>query len=338
MIQILLTFDLELFLGNKIGTVENCIYKPTLEILNILKKYQIPGIFFVDAGYLLALKEKKRHYVELQRDYDLFLKTLNLISKSKSFIELHLHPQWIKSVFKNGRWYLNNKLYRIQDFNENERKEIITESVNLLENVSENKIVAFRAGGWCIEPFYKIKYILEDLNIFIDSSVFYGGCIKTNFYSINFKNVPKKDLYPFSDTPLKEDPNGKFLEVPITSYKYTPLFYLKFLLSKKLKKQELTQFGDGCPIKSKFFNKLKYFLKSHYYPVSLDLYRASALKNALEIALKNENKFFVIMSHPKRMSCYSMKKMEEFIADCIKKHFNFISYRDISKNYLKSKI
>jgi len=60
MIQILLTFDLELFLGNKIGTVENCIYKPTLEILNILKKYQIPGIFFVDAGYLLALKEKKK--------------------------------------------------------------------------------------------------------------------------------------------------------------------------------------------------------------------------------------------------------------------------------------
>ncbi len=43
--NIFLTFDYELFFGEKTGTVEKCMINPTNELLKISKKYSIPMTF-----------------------------------------------------------------------------------------------------------------------------------------------------------------------------------------------------------------------------------------------------------------------------------------------------
>ncbi|MBK7667512.1 MAG: hypothetical protein IPJ32_09355 [Sphingobacteriaceae bacterium] len=51
--NLLFTFDYELFLGKRSGTVENCILKPTDKILELFSKYKVTkAIFFVDTTYL----------------------------------------------------------------------------------------------------------------------------------------------------------------------------------------------------------------------------------------------------------------------------------------------
>ena len=48
----LITLDYELFFGDKSGTVDNCILKPTDKLLAVLDKHNIKGTFYVDVGYL----------------------------------------------------------------------------------------------------------------------------------------------------------------------------------------------------------------------------------------------------------------------------------------------
>ena len=56
--QILLTFDFELFLGSRSGTVDNCLIKPTQELMKVLVPNNLSAIFFVDTLYLHRLKKE----------------------------------------------------------------------------------------------------------------------------------------------------------------------------------------------------------------------------------------------------------------------------------------
>ena len=43
--QVLFTFDYELFLGHRSGSVENCMILPTKKLLEVLKKYRAKVLF-----------------------------------------------------------------------------------------------------------------------------------------------------------------------------------------------------------------------------------------------------------------------------------------------------
>lgn len=45
--QILFTFDYELFLGSKSGSVKNCMLEPTKNVVAILNKNNVKGIFLL---------------------------------------------------------------------------------------------------------------------------------------------------------------------------------------------------------------------------------------------------------------------------------------------------
>lgn len=66
--HLLITFDFELFLGSKSGSVENCLIIPTIEIMRLSKKYNFKTIFFVDTLYLHRLKEVAINSKEAKTD------------------------------------------------------------------------------------------------------------------------------------------------------------------------------------------------------------------------------------------------------------------------------
>ena len=54
----LLTFDYEVYFGARTGSVERCLLDPTDALARVAAKHAAPLVFFVDAGYLLALRRE----------------------------------------------------------------------------------------------------------------------------------------------------------------------------------------------------------------------------------------------------------------------------------------
>lgn len=82
-------------------------------------------------------------------------------------------------------------------------------------------ICAFRAGGWAVQPFDKLKKAYQAVGLKIDSSVAYGAYYKSksSFYDFRKEFLKEVDTYRFDDDVLISKENGEFLEVPISTYK-----------------------------------------------------------------------------------------------------------------------
>ena len=88
--QLLLTFDYELFLGGKSGTVNNCLIKPTDLILKLLKKNNLSSIFFVDTIYLYRLKEIAQLNINARIEYPQY----NSVDLVPGFLHRAKFPYW----------------------------------------------------------------------------------------------------------------------------------------------------------------------------------------------------------------------------------------------------
>jgi peptidoglycan/xylan/chitin deacetylase (PgdA/CDA1 family) len=331
MLKIFLTYDYELFFGENSGSPEKCILEPTERILQLGNRYNIPFTFFVDIGYLIKLEEFALHFQHLNSH---LFQLKNQIKKMIDYghdVQLHVHPHWEKSYYDGDKWVMNvTGHYKLADFSDNEVEDILTRYKAYTENLIGRKTIAFRAGGWCIQPFVRFKKVFSKLNIEMDSSVFYGGRFNSEDYNYNFISAPKKCIYNFSDDVCREDPNGEFIELPISSWRYSPLFYWKLYLMGRLKPENHKMLGDGSFLKQPGRKKsvLTNFTWNH---VSTDGYYASKLMKIERHFVQKQTKHMVIIGHPKSMTLYSFEKLEEFLIRFHKKH-QFLTFHNGVKN------
>jgi len=327
--NIFITLDYELFFGNNSGTVENCIINPTIKLLNILDANNIKAVFFVDVGYLVKLEEYKNKYQNLEKDYQLITNQIKKLANEGHSIELHIHPHWEDTIYNGKKWIFNTSRYKLTDFLENEILNIVTKYKNTLENISNKPIIAYRAGGWSIQPFNKIGKALEKNNIFIDSTVYPNGYYNSKYQSFDFIKTPKNiTKWNFSNNPTVEDKNGIFIEIPISSIKVSPLFFWKFALTKIVKFKKHQAIGDGSAIKLNNSQIKKLLLKSSYTVVSIDGYKSSLLNKSLKkySKLKENNSNLVLIGHPKAFTPFSLKKLSKFISKNKNNH-KFVTYK-----------
>src|SRR5690606_28173762 len=93
---------------------------------------------------------------------------------------------------------------------------------------------AYRAGGWSIQPFSDVKNIFKKYNILIDSTVIPNAKYTSEAQRYNFTGAPlDQTSWRFSENPAIPDPTGDFLEIPISWYKVSPIFYWKYAFIKK---------------------------------------------------------------------------------------------------------
>ena len=320
--KILITLDYELFFG-KSGSIEKSIIEPTEKLLSILDKYNVKASFFIDSGYILKLKEYMENYDILRKDYDLINQQIQKLSAAGHDIQLHIHPHWEDSLFDGESWVFDTNRYKLSDFSELEIDDIVKRYINILEEITNIKPIAFRAGGWCIQPFDKMEKALKKYGICIDSTIYPNGKNSTHSKSFDFSNSPNKNNWYFSTDPLIEDENGQFLEIPISAVKTSPLFYFKLLFIKLFGGNKHNTIGDGFAItnsKRQIFNLL---LRQSFSVASIDGYRASLLN---KYAKQNKEQL-VLIGHPKLFSVYSLLKLNEFIMEN-KTSSKFIIYSD----------
>ena len=327
--NILITLDYELFFGGESGTVENCILRPTRKLLEVLDRQNVKVTFFVDSGYLVRAKLEKHKSDKLKKEYALVLEQIKALDAQGHSIQLHIHPHWEDSYHDGSKWVMDTSRYKLHDFSEIEIESIVYRYKKALTDIVGDKIFAHRAGGWCIQPFSKLYKAFKKHNIWLDSTVFENGKNDSETHYFNFKNSPKKSEWNFEMNPLVEEQKGFFRELPIASYRLSPLFFWKLVFVKKFGNKEHQNFGDGKAAGGSTFDKLRMLMRATNSVVSIDAYKSTFLEKAfLKFSNTIENKYFVIIGHPKSMSEYSLKKLEKFIIK--NRSYNFDTIRSFN--------
>ncbi len=257
-----LTFDYELFFGQS-GTVGRCLLEPTEHILALLSQTGHAATFFVDALLLERLSSVRQEANTYQRVLE---QLCRMISRGHR-IELHLHSSWLDAKYDNGCWvFPHHGHYRLQSLPTTTVTDLLVRGTELLEVVgravsADYKVVAFRAGGWCIQPFGPLKEGFRKAGLVIDSSVAPGLRDRGGVQVFDFSHAPSAPLWRFSDDPCVIDLQGSFWEVPISVYRRTWRDRVRTLYYMKTRREE--RYGDGTgadggiQLHSSLFSKLR---------------------------------------------------------------------------------
>jgi peptidoglycan/xylan/chitin deacetylase (PgdA/CDA1 family) len=317
--KIYITLDYELYFGANHGTVEKCILYPTSELIRIAESTNVRFVFFVDIGFILKLDEYRKKFPQLEADYKAVAGQVKTLSDTGHDVQLHIHPHWEDSYYNGERWIINVSRYKLADFNEEQVRDIVLRYKAALESITGKKTIAFRAGGWCLQPFTKLEKIFREAGIRVDSSVFRNGYFSSEQYSYDFRNAPDKAIYRFEDDLTAEKKDGYFTELPISPIRNSPLFFWKLFLLGRKDPYLHKPLGDGQAMPAPGYRK-KLLTRFTNNPVSVDGYNSHLLQKALNGLQKEKKEHMVVIGHPKALSRYSLQKLEEFIKRNKDKH------------------
>lgn len=248
--DILLTFDYELFLGRKSGTPTKCLIEPTRKLLDVLERQGIKAAFFIDVLYYARLLECKA----TDKDATAVRTQLKEIVQQGSSLELHLHPQWLDAQYEAGQWsFPTYDSFRLHQLAEQDIVSLFVSGKALLEEIAREsdpdyRVTAFRAGGFCIQPFRSVLSAFAQSGISIDSSVAPGTMMQTDTHAFNFMHAPNVSAYRFTDDPTRQKSDGPFVEVPIATYRKGVAAKIARKVTSKLWPSRFRCAGDGYGI------------------------------------------------------------------------------------------
>ena len=313
--QILLSLDYELFFGPRTGTVEQCLIRPTQELAETASRHGARLSLFVDALYLQRLADEARRFPRLQGDLDAIRRQLVSLREKGHDIQLHLHPHWLDSSFDGDQWRLDTHRYKLHDFSATEAAAMVGSAKKLLTSLIGDSVFAFRAGGWCLQPFTRIAPALLAHTIWLDSTVFAGGISDDQERWFDFTSAPVKDFWRFSDDPNHEDKQGPFVEVPISAMRVTPFLFWRMALTRKILSNPIhNSFGDGSSLAWGSSYYLQRLTRSTTSVASMDGLKAGLLGKACRTEQSKDKQLFHAMGHPKALTRYSLERLDSFLA------------------------
>jgi hypothetical protein len=229
-------------------------------------------------------------------------------------VQLHIHPHWEDSFYSEGAWQIDTRRYRLHDFEPQARQRIVREYKRALTDIVGDRVFAFRAGGWCLQPFDEIADALLQEGIWLDSTVFWNGHSPDDIRGYDFRQAPKSSSWRFGTDPLRPEDSGRFLEVPISACRVTPLFYWKLALQKKFARGSYVAYGDGQAMVYNRSHYRKLLTEPSYSVASIDGAKAGLLESAYRQLVQMEGaSIFNIMGHPKALTPDSLRQLDRFL-------------------------
>ena len=343
----LITFDYELFLGERSGLVSECLIEPTNKITEGLNQHNMKGIFFVDTAYLLQMA-KHSHISQIKNDLNLIRTQLILLTKKGHFIFPHLHPHWDGASYEEttNQWNLTSSHhYKVSDLNEHEQELLFSNSIIYLRDIlqesgSNQKIDSYRACGWSLQPFSTFKKHFIEHEIKNDFSVLPNAFQFSKAQEFDYSDCKHTTPYKFSESVCEEDTNGNFSEFPISVIKNDKqtLFWHKLQTKYKAKINNDTSFGRGKGQTPNLIDKKPKVntgveLKNEYEYLSIDFLSNAKYKPYLNYCFQND--FVHFLSHPKLCSHHAIKTFKKLL-DTLNSEFDLESnYQTISQKFLK---
>jgi hypothetical protein len=326
--QILVTFDYEMFLGNRSGSVDDCMIVPTRKLMAIMKRFGVKALFFVDTVCLLQLKRNAVSYSASEIDFSKVTAQLKELVAAGHDIFPHIHPHWLDAVYipETNEWKLNNtRLYRFHNVSETDQRILFTKSVELLKEIVHTQkpdyhVSGYRAGGWCIQPFSDFLPLFRENNILYEFSVLKDFYQFTDAQYFDFSETPHKDIYRFSDDICREDPSGSLTQFTISSLHIPPYISLLNKLFLKIRYNLTGDHtflkGEGQPsVEIHGLNPVsphgKHLGTSSWERVSVELLTSVKLNCYLDF-LKN-HPFMHFISHPKMVTAHNLYVFDKFL-------------------------
>ncbi len=283
---------------------------PTRALIDVLEKHGARLTAFVDAGFLLQLKNTE----QLGDDYRRVAYQLKALIDRGHDVQLHVHPHWEDSVWKDGQWQVNTNRYKLHDFSEDEINRLCVSYCQTLEEVTGRAPIAYRAGGWCLQPWEKIAAGLRSAGVRVDSTVYEGGQSVNPGREFDFRGAPSRDWWNFSSDPLVPDQNGDMVEIPISTVRVPPSFYWRMLHRKVRPVPELTPFGDGQALTGSSSYYLRKLTRTEQGVASIDGARADLLERAYQQRVEQGGAVLNVMGHPKSITPYSLQRLDDFLS------------------------
>ena len=327
--KIILSYDYELFFGDRSGTVQKSLIEPTNQLLDVMDSVGFKGNFFVDWQMIkyLSLEKDER----CQQDHFAIVNQLKDMVRRGHRIELHIHPHWVDAKYNgDGTWNFDEfRHYSLNSFSKEEITEMFVEGTNLLESIAREvvpdyKIIAVRAGGWAVQPFEKLKEGFYKAGIKVDSSTseyLYDFTDKCGFEKFN-----SYDLFRFNVDPTIIEVDGEFIEVPISTYFRGIIHKICYQYGKIFDKYECHTDGTHLrKVKRILPNTENKAVKSNLMLLSLS--QLPALSVAYSI-LRAPHNIVCIIDHPKDLTSSTISGIT-----LISKICDSINYNDITNNY-----
>ena len=348
MLNICLTFDYEFFFGENNKNDEEILYFPTDNLLKVLEEESVSASFFIDVcAYERMVQEG------LQTSADTMRKQIQKMQLSGQDVELHIHPHWMKSEYKNGKWIFPKEYYRLHAYGLEETGKIISTAKNELERIVQEvdpdyRCVAYRAGGFAIQPHEEVIRTLVKNGIVIDSSIApqLFSDTETNSYDYrskdNLTNWWISSEYSWDKEGLKS--GSCVYEVPIATIDKNPIVYLfqRLFMNDRIRLILPSKTGSFIDEDSRTAKRVSLYKRlSGYGPISMDIYHYTYIYKLLcRYYKKNkcgENDITVaIIGHPKLANGVYAENMRKLIrllrSD---ERFNFCNMKDIQEKQIK---
>lgn len=341
-IKLFLTYDHELPLGKLKTSYESSLFEPTQKVMDIANELGVGITLFTDILCAQRFYEwDKVHF------YDPYKNQLQKALKSGHDVQLHIHPHWLTTNYKNGAYFPSTD-FGLSDFVNSEEfggiGGIITQGIDGINNICKDvnldyKCLAYRAGGYNIAPATKeIFQSLYKNGICYDSSMAHGFYFKSGMSEVDFRKLPNKPNWFVNSENLQDASNTHgIIEIPIACIPKTLFEIPTAFKMKKYAYRAPINHGQVIHIQNQVdkIAKLKMLFSSRM--LSFDNYTLS-LKYLLRILDYNVLKhnahdtlMLSIISHPKSMGKYSFELMKNFIQEVYRKYPNveFLTYTQL---------
>ena len=310
--RLILSTDYELFFHQS-GTVQRCLIDPAERLLDFTARQGMKMTFFVDTGMLKCLDRHAAEHRELARQAETIRAQLRRISAAGHELGLHVHPHWEDTRLSDGAWDFSETRYRLDMFSDDEVVDVLETNFALLQALSDEPVVSYRAGGFCIEPFERIGPTLSRLGVTIDSSVVPGTRLDDPQKGFDASEAPDEPCWRFDEAPRHRVANGAFCEVAITPLTVGRFYFWGRLLNRLGGSRGGEHYGDGV---SKAIGRAEVVRRllgqSRVSELSMDDAKSQLLLNAL--AAEPSRRTWHVMGHPKLLSERSLRRLEEFAA------------------------
>lgn len=272
-------------------------------------------------------------------------------------IQLHIHPHWLKAtkVCVGGVIEFDRKYYRIHNWIEKDGdttpiKVLIKKGKNYLEQIlaaidASYQCIAFRAGGYCLQPEELMVPILYEAGIRIDSSVCYGHKYTHDGMLYDYTHLPL--IYNQYLTPkhglqdgLQEKPTGveSLFEVPVWGYRSFPHRAIASKMNKKISDVKPTGYGMSItpakPVNT--LTRIKRIFTA-YNMLTFDFFHSDSMVYMINQISKSstchkKDIFISIISHPKCQSDQHIDNMQRAIRQLKKiPNVRFVSMKQIAE-------
>jgi hypothetical protein len=256
-----------------------------------------------------------RSRTPLRLAHDAVCRQLAGLAKRGHQLQLHVHPHWEDARWENDGWKLDLARYALHSFDPAQIGDIVKRYLEALRELGGPSAgTAYRAGGWVIQPFERLRGALRGAGVGIDSTVYRGGHRAGATQPYDFRGAPERSRWRFEHDPLVEDPKGSFLEVPIASRELRPAFYWRLALAKKAGGRRHRAFGDGRAIAMDGGDLRSLLTRPSTSVVSVDGYKASFLEDAADDYRRRGMEDFVVIGHPKALTRFSLERLDHFLA------------------------